>query len=135
MTNLTIANATKEDDIDCRLVIGYMQCQPKEYGMLNCNFGYGAVRPERKCDGRISNSVYPEFDLYRRYTPFQLKFNEQGIENLIVPRKTTSRKLDLMKSVVRQFDINVNLKMVRWEDGQMIETNMADKKHGNGTNN
>lgn len=109
--NMSLTNVTEEYVNYCRRAVGELKCRPKEDNILTCYFanGRGYINTRGNCTKE--DTFYPEFELFRNRDPFEVRFSEDGIQDLIVSRRWTPRsKLDKIKAVLRQLDTGIYMR-------------------------
>ncbi|XP_060817119.1 vitellogenin-like [Bombus pascuorum] len=127
LVNMSLANIVHEKDNFCSMIASELKCRPKGSDTLSCRFTNGKIiRPDPNND-RCSNSknFVPVTDRFINEEPFEIRFNSKGIENLVVPRNISRRRLDMIRVIVGQLNVGFEL-----ENGQDRFVTMEDSSMG-----
>lgn len=100
----------------CSLITGELECRAKDTESLGCRFRTGRMESTRAVD---STGCYRSGEIFTRENffdrePFEIRFHSRGIENLVVRRTIPRWKLVIIKAVVAQLDVTVDLDREPW---------------------
>ncbi|XP_017759790.1 PREDICTED: uncharacterized protein LOC108550546 [Eufriesea mexicana] len=104
----------KDSYMSIRLnVASKLVCQPKEYHVFSCHFR------DSKADSYATDNLDPEVPAVpisqvsrqKAYEinqdQFEIKFNERGLDSLVVNENIQPRELDMIRAIVEQLNIGV----------------------------
>ena len=127
LVNMSLANVVHERDNFCSMIASELRCRPKGDDTLSCRFASGRIVRPRPEDSRCSNAKHfvPVSDKFIDGSPFEVRFNSKGIENLVVSRNIPRWRLDMLRVIVGQLNVGVEL-----EDGRQRFLTMENSSIG-----
>ncbi|XP_066591604.1 vitellogenin-like [Prorops nasuta] len=96
-------------------LVSKLYCRPKGDDTLNCRlenakvWSIDSLHPNDKDSSMEDDSSSNSGEYLIGDEPFEVKFNNHGIEHLLVPRDTFTEKLNMIRSIVKQLNIGVDL--------------------------
>lgn len=116
LLNMSMIVTTNKTERVCRMVASELKCRPKGQDTLNCYFQNARLdhrkqNSENECE--YEDTPIPETSLFVGGERFEIRFNDRGIENFIVPRTIPMPKLNIIKAVASQLDIGFDVKESR----------------------
>lgn len=104
------SSVTKEDNTYCRNVVAELKCRSIESDSLTCYIDNGRKGIITGGGCTHKDRSHPEFEDFRKNDDlFEVRFSEEGIEDLIVSKNTDIHKVEIIKEVVRQLDIGLTI--------------------------
>lgn len=108
LVNTSLANVVHENDNFCVMIATELKCRPKGHDILGCRFQNSKIRrPDERDSSRCTNAkdFIPAKYKFVDQSPFEIRFNPRGIENLVVHRTISRWQLDMIKVIVSQLNI------------------------------